>query len=180
MTPIHGEAMSAAAQAATEQDQDQRRSRFLTFVLGQEVYGLDIGFVREIIGLQEITEIPSAPAWIQGVINLRGKVIPIMDVRARFGMPRRAYDNRTCIIVIKVADWWVGLVVDRVSDVQDIPTTQIEPPPRVVTSNGSALFIEGLGKAGEQVLLLLDARRIVGHESPEHCSKSSETDNDQG
>ena len=143
------------------EDEELEQSKFLTFVLGPESYGIDIQHVREIIGIQHITVIPDVPPWVKGVINLRGKVIPVMDVRARFNLEERAYDGRTCIIVINVNDWWVGLVVDTVSEVLDIPADQIEKPPAVLSS-GTEHFIEGLGKVDDKVRLLLDAPRLLG------------------
>ena len=140
------------------------QSKFLTFELGDEAYGIDIFHVREIIGMQPITVLPDVEHYVRGVINLRGKVIPIMDVRARFGLPPRDYDDRTCIIVINVAEWTVGLIVDTVSEVLDIPHEQIEPPPRVISA-GDDHFIAGLGKVEEQVRLLLDVNRLLGWQS---------------
>jgi purine-binding chemotaxis protein CheW len=135
--------------------------KYLTFVLGTEVYGIDIQFVREIIGMQAITKVPDVPVFIKGVINLRGKVIPVMDVRRRFGMEERAYDDRTCIIVIHVSDWLVGLVVDTVSEVLDIPQSDIEPTPDAFGSRQDS-FIAGMGKVGNAVRLLIDAQRLLG------------------
>ena len=143
------------------EEEELEQSKFLTFVLGSESYGLDIQHVREIIGIQRITVLPDVPSWIKGVINQRGKVIPVMDVRARFNLEERDYDGRTCIIVINVNDWWVGLVVDTVSEVLDIPEENIEPPPAVASQQGQH-FIQGLGKVEDQVRLLLDAPRLLG------------------
>lgn len=142
------------------EEDDIQQAKFLTFELGSETYGLDITYVREIVGMQTITHVPDVPHYVRGVINLRGKVIPIMDVRVRFNMPERAYDDRTCIIVINVNDWWVGLVVDTVSEVLDIPEANIEPPPRIGGSHNN--FIEGMGMVGDDVRLLLDAERLLG------------------
>lgn len=144
-----------------EEAADTQLAKFLTFVLGLETYALDIRHVREIIGMQKITTVPDVPAYIKGVINLRGKVIPVMDVRIRFRLPLREYDDRTCIIVIHVREWSVGLVVDRVSEVLDIPPHQIEPPPRVGGAT-SARFLEGMGKVGDQVRLVLNAEELLG------------------
>ncbi len=162
--------MSQSTSAAEVIDESLTMSKYLTFVLGAETYGLDIQYVREIIGILPITPLPDVPSWIKGVINLRGKVIPIMDVRARFLLEERPYGGRTCIIVVNVDDWWVGLVVDTVSEVLDIPVGQIEPPPRV-THRSRDHFIQGLGKVDDHVRLLLDAPRLVGADdlpSPVH------------
>jgi len=146
--------------SSSTSDEEIQQAKFLTFELGSETYGLDITYVREIVGMQTITHVPDVPHYVRGVINLRGKVIPIMDVRARFGLPDRSYDDRTCIIVINVNEWWVGLVVDTVSEVLDIPEANIEPPPRIGGSHSH--FIEGMGMVGDDVRLLLDAERLLG------------------
>ena len=148
------------------EDEESPLAKFLTFILGTETYALDIRHVREIIGMQNITTMPDVPLYIKGVINLRGKVIPVMDVRARFRLPARDYDDRTCIIVIHVQEWSVGLVVDTVSEVLDIPPQQIEPPPRTGGST-NARFLEGMGKVGDQVRLVLNAERLLGAPAPE-------------
>lgn len=147
--------------ATMEQTQ---KDLFLTFQIGSEDFGIDIGDVIEIIGIQKITEVPDMPAYIRGVINLRGKVISVMDVRLRFGMEQREYDDRTCVVVVMVGDSTVGLLVDRVNEVVEIPESQIEPPPNLQSHEA---YIKGLGKLGEQVKILLDVNRLVlEHEVP--------------
>lgn len=146
---------------ADAEDADAQHAKYLTFLLEGETYALDIRHVREIIGMQKITSVPDVAPFIRGVINLRGKVIPVMDVRSRFNLPQRAYDGRTCIVVVHVGDWSVGLVVDTVSEVVDIPEEQIEPPPRVGGVE-SARFLRGMGKLGDHVRLLLDAEELIG------------------
>jgi purine-binding chemotaxis protein CheW len=143
-----------------DENEDTQEDKFLTFVLADEEYGIEIRYVTEIIGMQKITEVPDVPPYIRGVINLRGKVIPVMDVRLRFGLPERPYDDRTCIVVINVAEQAVGLIVDRVSEVLDIPKSEIEPPPQVKKGSGSR-FIEGLGKVGDTVKILLNAEKLL-------------------
>lgn len=143
-----------------EGDEDAQAGKFLTFIIGDVTYGLDIRSITEIIGLQKITIIPDVPTYIKGVINLRGKVIPVMDVRTRFQLPRREYDERTCIIVIDVEESTVGLVVDTVSEVLDIDDSAIEPPPNM-GSNTASRYISGMGKVGNEVKVLLEARRLL-------------------
>jgi purine-binding chemotaxis protein CheW len=143
-----------------DEGEDTQEGKFLTFILGEEEYGIEIRHVTEIIGIQSITEVPDMPAHVKGVINLRGKVIPVMDVRLRFGMPERPYDDRTCIVVINIDGQAVGLVVDRVSEVLDIPKDDIEPPPAVRKGEESR-FVQGMGKVGEEVKILLDARKLL-------------------
>ena len=140
-------------------DQDTMQGMYLTFDLAGEGYGLEICHITEIIGIQKITNIPDMPEHVIGVLNLRGKVIPIIDVRLRFHLPLREYDERTCIIVININENPVGLVVDQVSEVVDITEKDIEPPP--ATGNNSGDYIQGLGKIGEKVKILLNAEALV-------------------
>ena len=140
--------------------EDTQEGKYLTFLLNNEEYGIEIGYVTEIIGMQNITGVPDMPSFIKGVINLRGKVIPLMDVRLRFGMEYRVYDDRTCIIVINVREQPVGLIVDRVSEVLDIPPGQIEPTPEMRKDRGNR-FLQGMGKVGAEVKLLLDAEKLL-------------------
>lgn len=145
---------------AVEQEEDTQEGKFLTFILGSEVYGLEIRYVTEIIGIQKITTVPDLPDYVKGVINLRGKVIPVMDVRLRFHMEARAYDERTCVIVIKAKSTTVGLIVDTVSEVLEIPGENIETTHHMRRGAGNA-FMKGLGKVAEEVKILLDAEALL-------------------
>lgn len=149
-----------------DEDEDTQKGKYLTFTVGSEDYGIEIRCVTEIIGIQKITDVPDMPGYIKGVINLRGKVIPVMDVRLRFRMPERAYDDRTCIVVVNVNDASVGLVVDTVREVADIPDTQIELPPEVAEAS-SQRYIQGLGKVGDEVKILLDVEKLLRREDVE-------------
>lgn len=142
-----------------QQVEDSQRDLFLTFRLYNEDYGIAINYVTEIIGIQKITMIPGMPEEVKGVINLRGRVIPIMDVRLRFSMPGRDYDERTCVIVVEVNDTITGLVVDRVKEVVEIAADQIAPPP---SHNKDKGYIQGMGKVENDVKLLLDIESLVG------------------
>lgn len=135
-------------------------SKYLTFSLGDEECGINIRSITEIIGLQKITEMPDAPPYVRGVINLRGKVIPILDMRLRFGVEEREYDDRTCIIVVMVDNTSVGLIVDTVAEVLDIEPGNIDPPPKIV-HDGSHNFIEGLGRVDKNVIILLDIEKVL-------------------
>jgi purine-binding chemotaxis protein CheW len=150
-----------------EEDEDTQEDKFLTFILDKEEYGIEIRHVTEIIGIQNITDVPDMPSYVKGVINLRGKVIPVMDVRLRFGIEERPYDDRTCIVVINIDNQAVGLIVDRVSEVLDIPKDDVEPPPRVSKGAGSR-FIQGMGKIGDQVKILLNAPQLLFEEESIH------------
>jgi len=154
-------------------DEDTQKDKYLTFHIGTEDYGISIAYVTEIIGIQNITEIPEMPDYIKGVINLRGKVIPVMDVRTRFRLEPRDYDERTCIIVVEINETSVGLVVDAVNEVADIPEDQVEPPPKSRRKGGS--YIQGIGKIDKEVKILLDINKILYDEELESINKTAET-----
>ena len=153
-----------------EETEDMQEDKYLTFHLHNEEYGIEIKHVTEIIGIQNITAVPDMPHYIKGVINLRGKVIPVMDVRIRFLMPELQYNDRTCIIVINVNGQLIGLIVDYVSEVLDIPKTNVEPPPKINKGTGSK-FIQGMGKVGDKVKILLNADKLLYEEDLERLSK---------
>jgi purine-binding chemotaxis protein CheW len=141
--------------------------KFLTFFLAGEEYGLEILKVHEIIGMLPITRVPRTPEFIRGVINLRGKVIPIVDLRSKFGMPYQAEAPETCIIVVQVKGVSIGVVVDKVSEVANITDAEIEPPP----SFGADVptdFLLGLGKSNDRVRLLLDIDRVLSSTELNH------------
>jgi len=139
--------------------------KYLTFSLGNEEYGVDIMKVREIIGIMEITAVPHTPEYIKGVINLRGRVIPVLELRLRFGMDSKEYDDRTCIIVVEVSgvngQIMIGMLVDSVSEVVNIDENEIEPPPDFGTT-AEAESILGMGKIKGAVKILLDVDQVVG------------------
>jgi purine-binding chemotaxis protein CheW len=142
--------------------EDTQKDKFLTFRLVNEDYGISIRQVTEIIGIQTITEVPDMPAFIKGVINLRGKVIPVMDVRARFGLPEREYDGRTCVVVVDVGGKTMGLIVDHVNEVLDIPAGHVEKPPVSHAGGGSGRYVQGIGKIGDKVKIILDVDCLFG------------------
>ena len=157
-----------------DEDEDTQKDKFLTFTVGKEDYGLEIYHVTEIIGIQKITEVPDMPDYVKGVINLRGKVIPIMDVRKRFNFEERAYDERTCIVVVNINDTSLGLVVDTVKEVSDIPEKNIQPPPDIAEGNRQ-FFISGLGKIDEEVKILLDAEKLLTKSDMSKVSSAANT-----
>jgi purine-binding chemotaxis protein CheW len=148
-----------ALEAAGEIE-DTQHAKYLTFCLGTEDYGIEIKNVTEIIGIQKITEIPEMAAHSKGVINLRGKIIPVMDLRLRFQLPAREYDERTCIVVVHVQDTSVGLIVDTVNEVSVIPDDQIELSTGLASNQRSG-FIRGIGKAGEAIKIILDIQALL-------------------
>lgn len=145
--------------------EDTQKDKFLTFALGDQSYGIDIKYVTEIIGIQSITEVPELPSYICGIINLRGKIIPVMDVRLRFKKQFRAYNDRTCIIVVDISNISVGLIVDLVSEVLTIPEVDIVPPPDI--NKGTHRFIRGIGKVNQEVKLILDCDKLLNEDELE-------------
>ena len=142
----------------------EKEGKYLTFALGPEEYGLEILKVREIIGYMEITAVPQTPQYVKGVINLRGQVIPVIDLRTNFGMNTAEVTEETCIIVVEISNssrkFNTGIVVDRVQEVLDIAGEDIEGTPEF----GSAVntdFILGMGKIGDSVKILLDIDRVL-------------------
>lgn len=148
------------------ENEDTLEGKFLTFSIGSEEYGIPIRYVIEIIGIQDITELPQSPIYVKGVINLRGKVIPVIDVRLRFAMNEREYDERTCIVVVSIEETVVGLIVDQVSEVMEIPDSEIEPPPSM-NRDESSRYIEGLGKTENKVKILLNVQKLLFREELE-------------
>ena len=130
------------------------------FRLGNEEFGIDILKVQEINRIVKITRIPQSPDFVEGVINLRGKVIPIIDLRKRFNMPERAYDKQTRIVVGEIEGKTVGLIVDAVSEVLRLPLNTVEPAPKIV-SKDKADYIKGVGKLEDRLLMLLDIDKIL-------------------
>ncbi|MCK4739330.1 MAG: purine-binding chemotaxis protein CheW [Deltaproteobacteria bacterium] len=137
--------------------------KFLSFLLHNEEYGLDVLSVREIIGIIDITTVPQMPNYVKGVVNLRGKVIPVIDLRLRFGIPEISYDEETCIIVVEVGDMLMGIIIDTVLEVLDITAKDIEPPPSFGTKVKTD-FILGMGKIGKKVKILLDIDKVLTSE----------------
>ena len=145
---------------AAMENEDTLKNMYLTFRLGNEDYGIEIRYVTEIVGMQKITEVPDMPPFVKGVVNLRGQVIPVLDMRLRFHMENRPYDERTCIIVVNINGTQVGLVVDTVNEVRNIDDEQISPPPKAAGAD-SAQYIQGMGKVNEEVIILLEGQRLL-------------------
>lgn len=141
--------------------------KYLTFNLGSEGYGLEILKVQEIIGMQTITKMPRTPAYVKGVINLRGKVIPVIDLRLKFGMEEKEITRGTCIIMVQAergdASMIIGIMVDEVSEVLDIAQEQIESAPSLGTQ-ADMQFILGMAKTENAVKILLDIDRVLSAE----------------
>lgn len=148
------------------QRKDDELLQLVTFSIGEEEFGVDILKVQEIIRTMEITKVPRAQDFVEGVINLRGKVIPIIDLRRRFGFTSKVHDKHTRIIVIEINNMIVGFVVDSVSEVLRIPAATVEPPPPVVAGVESE-YISGVGKLEDRLLILLDLDKLLSNEDLE-------------
>ncbi len=140
-----------------------RINKYLTLKLGEESYAIPIVKIREIIGMMDVTKVPNLPKYIIGVINLRGKIIPVMDLRLKFGMDERVYDERTSVIIIEVNTNGTtkinGVVVDSVQEVMDIPEENIVEPPKCV-DDVKQEFLAGMGKVQDEVVMLIDVNNI--------------------
>ena len=148
------------------QKQTLEYEQIVTFNLGQEEFGLNILQVREINRIVEITRVPQTEDYVEGIINLRGKVIPIIDLRKRFGMPAKERDSYTRIVVVDVADETIGLLVDSVSEVLRVPAGSLEDAPRLVARNSAggysgADYIRSVVKMGDKLLIYLDLEKII-------------------
>lgn len=143
-----------------EQDEDALKGKYLTFSLGEhELYGMEIRYITEIIGIQVVTRVPEMPVYMKGIIDLRGKVIPVMDARLRFQKEEKDYDERTCIIVLDTGELSMGLIVDSVAEVLSLRDGDIAPPPEF-TKDGCN-YIKGIGKAEGGITLLLDCKKLL-------------------
>lgn len=141
-------------------EEDTQKGRYLTFKLDRETFGIEILYVIEIIGIQTITLIPEMPEYIKGIINLRGKIIPLMDVRIRFKKEEKDYNDRTCIIVVNINEISLGLIVDSVAEVLSISEENTVDPPQL-NRGYSNHYIKKIGKVGEDVKLLLDCNKLI-------------------
>ena len=145
-----------------DEEQELVNQLYLTFNLGDEKYAIDILFIKEITGMQQITKVPRLPAFARGVINLRGNIVPVIDMRTRFGIPSRDYDDRTCSVVVELDGTWIGLIVDCVDEVLDIPDDNISLPDAVAHSNAGH-FVKGLGRTKDTVVIILDVHKLLNN-----------------
>ena len=163
-------------EAENSADMSELSGKYLTFHLGDEGYGLEILKVQEIIGMLEITKIPQTPNYVKGVINLRGKVIPVIDLRLKFGMPEQELTRKTCIIVVQVQKsdtaLIIGIVVDEVSEVLNISGEQIEAAPSLGMQVNTH-FILGMAKTESAVKILLDIEKVLSAEEMNALTRAS-------
>jgi len=145
---------------------EDRNGKYLTFSLENETYGIPIQMAKEIIGMQELTHIPKTKEYAKGVMNLRGKIIPVVDLRLKFGMNEKAYSDRTCIIVIEVNQntgrRLMGIIVDSVTEVRNIQQGELEPPCAGTQIEGNLLL--AIAKLKDKVILIIDIEKIINQE----------------
>ena len=140
--------------------------KYLSFFLGKEEYAIEILKVQEIIGLMPITPVPKMPGYIRGVLNLRGKIVPVMNLRTRFGLPEVEDTDETCIIVVQEQEYLMGVLVDKVSEVADIADEQIDEVPSFGVT-GDSEYLAGIGKVKDTVKMIVDVHKVV-FDVPEH------------
>ncbi|HWT75050.1 MAG TPA: chemotaxis protein CheW [Mobilitalea sp.] len=162
--------MSDLFDNVADMEEDTQKDRYLTFVIASECYGIEIKYVTEIIGIQAITEIPELPEYVRGIINLRGKIIPVIDVRIRFRKEKKEYNDRTCVVVVDIKDISIGLIVDSVAEVLTIPEQDIVDPPQVNKASNNK-YINKIGKVGNEVKLLLDCEKLLTDNELESLSE---------
>lgn len=159
---------------------DEQKGKYMTFKSGNEYFGLEIRYVNTIIQLQSVTKIPETEDYIKGLINLRGKVVPVIDVRLRFKQPELEYNDRTCIIVINVKSMMVGLIVEQIAEVVEIADDNILPPPTIGRGDkGHNKYVYGIGKVGDTVKLLLDPDKLLNDEDMSIVESANEMDMDE-
>lgn len=151
-------------------DENDSQDKHLLFQLGDEEYGVPIDRVQNIEEMHKIVAVPDMPEYVRGVINLRGSVIPVVELRRRFGMPTREFDDRTCIVVIATESRTVGFIVDTVNEVHEIPRESIQPRPEFNSGDGHDQFVSGLGTVDGEVKILLAVDRLMrADEVPEEA-----------
>ena len=156
----------ALDEAYLEEDEDTQKDKYLTFHIAECDYALEVRHVVEIVGIQKITEVPDVEDYVKGVINLRGQVIPVIDVRRRFRLEEKPYGDRTCTIIVNIEGTVVGLIVDEVAEVLDIPLEQVSPPPK--TGKGAqGRYLQGIGRIGDGVKLILKADALLNEQDLE-------------
>lgn len=160
-------------------EKSELEKKYLTFWTDNELFGIPIKDVVQIISMQDITALPDFPAYAKGVINLRGEIVPVIDMRIRFGKPEIEYNESTCIIVTNIDDTYMGFIVDTVDEVTDIDDDKISPPPKV-SKDITNRYLTGIGQTGDKVILLVDTAKILTENEFEmvtETAKQSELEN---
>lgn len=152
--------LQTVSQAVAGADTSEMDGKYLTYWIDKQLFGVPIAHVVQIVGMQQVTEVPEFPYYAKGIINLRGSIIPLIDIRLRLGKQEAEYNERTCVIVTDINERSVGFIVDEVDSVISIPENLISPPPQL--SGGTEGYITGVGKLEDKVTLLMDTRKLVG------------------
>lgn len=142
-----------------EESEDTLSGRYLTFNIDNECYGIEIRYVTEIINMMPITPVPGLPVYVKGIVNLRGRIIPVMDIRIRFNKQSVDYSERTCIVVASIDGMDIGFIVDSVAEVLSIPDSDVVDPPNI--NRDSNRFIKGIGKVKDSIKLILDYQSLI-------------------
>ncbi len=159
---------------------NSQKDKYVTFKSGNEYFGLKIEYVNEIIVFQEITEVPESEDYMKGLINLRGKIIPVIDVRLRFKQEPFEYNDRTCIIVVNVKGVIVGLIVEKIAEVVEITEDNILPSPKMGKADSTEnKYVYAIGKVGDEVKLLLDPDRLLNDEDLTNVENDADSDDEE-
>ena len=171
----------AAGVQLISSDENNEKGKYMTFKSGNEYFGLAIQYATELIQTQDITAIPEPEDYIKGLINLRGKVVPVIDVRLRFKQEPLEYNDRTCIIVINVKSTVVGLIVEKIAEVVEINEDNILPPPKIGhIDKAQNKYVYGIGKVGNAVKLLLDPDKLLNDEDLSMMEQASDINDEEG
>ena len=146
-----------------EEIEESLNEMYLTFILDNDEYGININYVTEIIGIQAITYVPDLPVFVKGIINLRGQIIPVIDVRLRFHKDAVAYNDRTCVIVLQFNDLLIGFIVDSVAACVTIPDESMIHPP-AAHKNYHQKYISGIGRLSDKIVLILDCEKLINED----------------
>jgi purine-binding chemotaxis protein CheW len=155
-----------------------QEEQYVTFVIDEETYGIEVLRVQEIIGMTVITHVPNSMAFMKGVINLRGSVVPVVDMRIKFNMKERGYDNFTVIIIVEVKERMIGMIVDAVSDVVGLPLNSIQDTPHFSTKIETD-YIKGIGRIEEKLIIMLDVDKILTSEEVIEIAPAEQKNNEE-
>lgn len=161
--------------SGAEASEDSLSSKFLTFKIDNECYAIEISFVIEIINMLPITPVPGLPAYVKGIVNLRGRIIPVMDLRIRFNKSEIAYNERTCIVVASIDGMDIGFIVDSVAEVLTIPESDIVNPPAI--KKDSNRFVKGIAKVKDEIKLILDNQSLIDFRDIDDIASAIQNEN---
>jgi purine-binding chemotaxis protein CheW len=162
-----------AVNVAVDGNNDEMKGKYLTFWTDDQLFGVPIKDVVQIVGMQKITQIPEYPDYAKGIINLRGTIVPLIDVRLRLGKPEKEYNDRTCIIVTSVNNSYFGFILDEVEEVTDISDDMISPPPKL-SGDTVNKYLTGIARMNDKLVLTIDTAKILGEEEFDALLQSAE------